>query len=58
MTYRPGTHNGPSRCVHGRTTAQDNCRDCWNDRGWKDLRWDGALKKFVVAVLPDGTVTP
>ena len=54
MAYRPGTHNGGLQCSHGRSTQTDDCRDCWQDRGWKDLRWDG--QRFVIATLPDGTV--
>jgi hypothetical protein len=54
--YRGGTGNGPGQCIHGKTTKTDNCRECWEARGWKDLRWDDELKKSVVAVLPDGTV--
>lgn len=45
--YRPGTHNGPSHCIHGKPMAQDNCAECWSVRGWKDLRWDPTLKKFI-----------
>lgn len=56
--YRGGTGNGPAQCVHRRSTATDNCSDCWQDRGWKDLRWDDELKTFVIAVLPDGTLVP
>lgn len=58
MSYRSGTHNGPANCAHGKTMKTDNCRRCWEDRGWRDLRFDVLTNKFVVAVLPDGTVVP
>lgn len=56
--YRSGTHNGGTRCIHGKPTKTDDCRECWEDRGWKDLRWDDEQKTFVIAVLPDGTLVP
>jgi hypothetical protein len=37
QNFRRGTHNGPGLCIHGRTMKQDNCADCWDARGWKDL---------------------
>lgn len=38
--YRPGTHNGPSQCIHGKSMKTDDCRACWEFRGWKDKPGD------------------
>lgn len=30
--YRPGTHNGPPTCIHGKSMKVDNCLECKRNR--------------------------
>lgn len=38
--YRGGTGNGPPTCIHGKSMKTDNCKECWEHRGWKDKPGD------------------